>query len=62
MGTSPIDYLLRRRVTESCEMMRDPSLNLTQVASHAGFSDSNYFSRQFKRVMGQSPREYRQSL
>jgi AraC-like DNA-binding protein len=62
MGTSSIDYVLRRRVTEACELMRDPSLNLTQVAIHAGFSDGNYFSRQFKRVMGQPPREYRRGL
>lgn len=62
MGTSPVDYVLRRRVTAACALMRGPSLNLTRVAIQAGFSDGNCFSRQFKRVMGQSPREYRLSL
>jgi AraC-like DNA-binding protein/mannose-6-phosphate isomerase-like protein (cupin superfamily) len=62
MGTSPIDYVLRRRITEACDLMRDPSLNLTEIAIYVGFSDSNYFSRLFKKVMGRSPREYRRSL
>jgi AraC-like DNA-binding protein/mannose-6-phosphate isomerase-like protein (cupin superfamily) len=62
IGTSPIDYILRRRIAEACELMRDPVRNLTEIGIDVGFSDGNYFSRQFKRVMGLSPREYRRSL
>jgi AraC-like DNA-binding protein len=62
IGTSPIDYVLRRRIAEACELMRDPSLSLAEIADHAGFSDGNYFSRQFRRVMGRSPRDYRRDL
>jgi AraC-like DNA-binding protein/mannose-6-phosphate isomerase-like protein (cupin superfamily) len=62
MGTSPIDYVLRRRVAEACELMREPARSVTEIGIEVGFSDGNYFSRQFKRVMGRSPREYRRSL
>jgi len=59
MGTSPIDYPLRRRIAHACELMRDASLDLTQVALEAGVSDGNCFSRQFKRLMGTPPARYR---
>ncbi len=62
MGTSPIDYLLRRRIAKACELMRDPAQSLTEIGIEVGFSDGNYFSRQFKRVMGLPPREYRKSF
>jgi len=59
--TSPLDYLIQLRIQKSCEMMKNFKLSLTQIAYKTGFSDSNYFSRQFKKVMGQTPRSYRQT-
>jgi AraC-like DNA-binding protein len=31
---------------------------VTETAFRVGFNDRNYFTRQFRRIMGQSPREY----
>ena len=62
MGTPPIDYMLRRRIAEACELMREPERSLTAIGIEVGFTDGNYFSRQFKRVMGLAPRDYRRSL
>ncbi|MDL5055235.1 helix-turn-helix domain-containing protein [Oscillatoria laete-virens NRMC-F 0139] len=58
-GTSPMDYIIRRRIEHACRLMRDPELSITQIAFRSGFNDSNYFFRQFKRVMGHSAREFR---
>ena len=33
-----------------------------EISEAVGFTDSNYFSRQFHRVMGVSPREYRRGF
>ncbi len=61
METSPIDYLVRLRSARAAELLRKaPELNVTEIAFRTGFGDSNYFSRTFRRVMGVSPREYRQ--
>jgi AraC family L-rhamnose operon transcriptional activator RhaR len=61
METSPIDYLVRLRVSRAAELLlKAPELNVTEIAFRTGFSDSNYFSRMFRRAMGVSPREYRQ--
>jgi AraC-like DNA-binding protein len=59
-GQAPIEYLIRLRLLHACELLRAGNLNVTEVAYKVGFSDSNYFSRQFRRVMECSPREYAQ--
>lgn len=59
LGLSPMDYLMRLRIRKASELLRQTSLNITQVAFQVGFSDSNYFSRQFRKVAGHSPREFR---
>lgn len=59
---SPIDYLIRLRVQKACEMLTDSELRITDVALACGFNDSNYFTRQFVRVTGCPPRDYRRTL
>jgi AraC-like DNA-binding protein len=59
---SPIDYLIRVRVQKACELLADQEQRITDVALACGFNDSNYFTRQFSRVLGRSPRDYRRGL
>jgi AraC-like DNA-binding protein len=59
LGHSPIEYLIRLRITKAADLLRQGVLNVTQIAFRVGFSDSNYFSRQFRKVMGVSPRDFR---
>jgi AraC family L-rhamnose operon transcriptional activator RhaR len=56
---SPIDYLIRLRVMRSCELLRTTDEKITSLALRTGFSDSNYFAKVFRKVMGMSPGEYR---
>ena len=58
MGHSPMDYLIRLRLLRASDLLRKGELNITETAYQVGFSDSNYFSRQFRRVMACSPREF----
>jgi len=58
-GMSPIEYLINLRIRRACELLRHDDLNITEVAFKVGFADSNYFSRQFHKVMGLSPRQFR---
>ncbi|MEM6691819.1 MAG: helix-turn-helix domain-containing protein [Planctomycetota bacterium] len=59
MGTSPINYLIGLRIDEASRLLRSTDRSITDIAFDVGFSDSNYFSRQFRKAHGQSPREYR---
>ena len=62
MGRSPIDYLIRLRISKACQLLAGGDVRVTEAALEVGFSDSNYFSRQFRKVMGMSPREYARNV
>lgn len=58
-GMSPSAYFTRRRVFVAAAQLLNPSARVTDIALELGFSDSAHFSRQFRRELGVSPREYR---
>jgi len=59
MGRSPVDYLIRLRISKAAQILRGEPLRISQVSEAVGFDDSNYFSRRFHQVMNMSPRDYR---
>ncbi|MBL9205493.1 MAG: AraC family transcriptional regulator [Opitutaceae bacterium] len=59
-GFAPIDFLIRLRVQHACRLLDTTTLPVREVAERVGYSDSYYFTRCFRRVMGCSPRAYRQ--
>jgi AraC family L-rhamnose operon transcriptional activator RhaR/AraC family L-rhamnose operon regulatory protein RhaS len=59
LDVSPIDYLIRLRISRASELLRNSELSVSEIGYRVGFSDSNYFARQFRSVMGTSPRAYR---
>lgn len=62
-GYSPADYVIRARLRQAAHLLDhgDSRLPVTEIAFRCGFNDSNYFARQFRRVMGTTPRRYRGS-
>jgi len=58
-GQSPIEYLLRLRIQKAMALLRNTNLTITEIALEVGFNDSNYFTRQFRKVNGASPRKFR---
>ncbi|MCR4870856.1 MAG: helix-turn-helix domain-containing protein [Atopobiaceae bacterium] len=61
MGTTPHDYLMRYRITRAKELLAETALTSAAIARQVGFSSESNFSYRFSKVVGQSPREYRQS-
>lgn len=55
-------YLTHLRVKEAKKLLEDPRANIKDVSRSVGYSDSKYFSKIFKRITGQLPSEYRDSL
>lgn len=58
-GTSPINYLISRRVAESRFLLRETDYSLSLITEILGFSSLSYFSQCFHRAEGMSPTEYR---
>lgn len=61
-GTSPINYLISRRVDESRFLLQKTDHPLSLIAEILGFSSLSYFSQCFRRVEGISPTEYRKQV
>ncbi|MBI1842420.1 MAG: helix-turn-helix domain-containing protein [Verrucomicrobia bacterium] len=59
MGNSPIAYLIQTRLNRASEALRQSDQSITEIAFQVGFTDSNYFTRQFTKNFGVSPRLYR---
>ncbi len=60
--TSPVRKITELRIDEARELLRDPARDIGSVARETGFSSASFFSTQFKRWTGLSPREYRKSV
>jgi YesN/AraC family two-component response regulator len=59
MGKNLMLYIAEKRIEKAREYMKDPNINLTEIAFLIGYDDYTYFSRVFKKITGKSPREYR---
>lgn len=58
-GMSPGQYLLSVRIGRAANLLRRFDMSVTDIAGEVGFDDSNYFSRQFRNIMGTSPTDFR---
>ena len=58
-GLSPKKYCLNLRMKESCYLLKSTNLSISEISVKTGFEDANYFSRQFKKHTGLTPKEYR---
>jgi AraC family L-rhamnose operon transcriptional activator RhaR/AraC family L-rhamnose operon regulatory protein RhaS len=60
IGLSPIEFHTHKRIEQACKLIRTTPLSMAAISDATGFSDPNYFSRQFRKVMNMSPREYKE--
>ncbi|HVM72301.1 MAG TPA: substrate-binding domain-containing protein [Anaerolineales bacterium] len=58
-GLSLIHYVARYRIQQAKQLLNTTDMSITDIAMEIGFSDSNYFSRAFRREVGVSPLAYR---
>lgn len=59
MGRSPIEHLRHVRIQRAAELLRNSDETVTDIALACGFSDGNYFSRQFRSVTDKTPCQFR---
>ncbi|MEW6166846.1 MAG: AraC family transcriptional regulator [Pseudomonadota bacterium] len=55
VGTTPIDYLTRWRMTQAELMLRDPQISVASAAERVGYETEAAFRKAFKRVHGVGP-------
>lgn len=58
----PLNYFLLMKTEEAKRMIRESSMNFTQIADALGFSSVHYFSKLFKEKTGLTPTDYAKSI
>ena len=59
-GTSPIDWLRRERISQAMRRLVETDDAVKEIAEQVGYHDRFFFSKDFKRLAGHTPREFRQ--
>jgi len=60
-GTSPRDYMLRRRIEVAQGLMLTTSEPLSSIAVRCGMCDQSHFTRSFQRIVGETPYTWRRT-
>ncbi|WIV19995.1 AraC family transcriptional regulator [Paenibacillus polygoni] len=58
-STSPIHYMIQRRMGEATRLLVQTEMRVWEIAKLTGYENANYFSILFTKVVGMSPRQYR---
>jgi transcriptional regulator GlxA family with amidase domain len=57
-GTTPMEYVTRRRLERAQDLLRATNLTVTEVCVAVGFSSLGSFSSRFRELVGESPSEF----
>lgn len=58
---TPFEYLVKIRIENSREMLRETNLSIGEIGEKCGFFDFSYFSKMFRKHTGMTPMQYRKS-
>ena len=60
-GMSFSQKLADARMAAACQFLTGTDMSITEISERTGFSSIEHFSAAFHRIMGCSPRKYRQT-
>jgi two-component system response regulator YesN len=60
-GQTLIHYLHQFRVNKAIQYLQQTELSVNEIGAKVGFANDNYFIKIFKRLVGSTPSQYRQS-
>ncbi|WP_152693333.1 AraC family transcriptional regulator [Franconibacter helveticus] len=55
------DYLMSFRLRKACELLRQQTCSVAEIAARVGFSDTTYFISCFRKKLGETPLQYRKN-
>ncbi len=61
-GLNFMEYVARARLEDARNGLRNPNRRISEIAYDVGFQSLTQFNRTFKRILGESPSEYREKL
>src|SRR2546421_170771 len=61
-GMSPLQFVMRERITRAQQLIRETSRSLIEIALEVSYTSPSSFSKVFRRITGVTPMEFRNSL
>jgi AraC family transcriptional regulator len=61
-GQTPYEWLTHERMARAKALLSDPRLRITDIALAVGYATPSAFSAAFRKMMGQTPSEFRRRL
>ena len=61
-GLNFTDYVSRVRIEKAKNLLLNPNLRVSEIAYEVGFQSLTHFNWVFKKIIGQSPTEYRAQM
>ena len=61
-GETPMHYHNGYRCEKACELLQNPAIPVAAVGEETGFHSASHFSRVFRKVMHQTPSQYRKAF
>lgn len=52
-------YVLLKKMSLACDLLRNSTMSIKEIANQLGYNDIYFFHRQFKQYQGIPPRQYR---
>jgi len=59
---APLSYFSHLKILKACEFLDYTKIKIKEISFNLGYSDPYYFTKDFKKRMGLSPRQYRNRM
>ncbi|WP_293142992.1 MULTISPECIES: helix-turn-helix transcriptional regulator [unclassified Microcoleus] len=61
-GIAPHNYVTQCRMKKAKQLLKIPDLSIAYISQQVGFHDQSHFSKTFSKIVGVTPKKYRDSL
>ena len=61
-GITPYQYVIGQRIEKAKQLLKQNDLSLVEIAMMCGFSSQSSFNRTFRKLVGTTPKNYRQQV
>ena len=61
MNMTPVEYVTLVRIRRACNMMKKTRYSMEEIAERVGYSAVSTFNRNFRKILGTSPYQYKKN-
>jgi len=62
VGMPPHQFVVHRRIERARELLTEPALSVSEIATRTGFNSTTHFTKSFRRITGTTPSTFRREV